>query len=104
MQWALTRLALQAARRTWLQVGGPKPVEIEAETRKNRCQKTTRFRHRFWKGSDLVLDGFLVGFLIKNAYQKRREENRPTGVLYCKKQYKIDVGTFAANGFFNQNR
>ena len=37
MQWGLTRLALQAAQQTWLQVGGPRPSQIEAETRKNRC-------------------------------------------------------------------
>ena len=59
MQWALTRLALPAARRTWK----PKTPKIEAETRKNRCWKTTHFWHRFWKGSDLVLEWFLKGFL-----------------------------------------
>ena len=48
--------------RTWLGLGGPRPSQIEAETRKNRCWKTTRFWHRFLKGSDVVLEGFLEGF------------------------------------------
>ena len=58
MQWDLTRLALQAARRTWRL----KPSQIEAKSLKNRCLKTSCFWHRFFKGSDLVLEGFLVGF------------------------------------------
>ena len=70
MQWALTRLALQAARRTWLHLGGPRGSKIEAKTLKNRCWKTTRFQHRFWKGSDLVLEGFLVGFSNRKCMQK----------------------------------
>ena len=28
---------------TWLQVGGPRPSNIEAKTRKNRCKKPTSF-------------------------------------------------------------
>ena len=32
---------------TWLQLGSPRGSKIEARTRKNRCQKTTRFQHRF---------------------------------------------------------
>ena len=35
--WGLTRLALQAAQRTWLPVGSPRGTKIEAETPKNRC-------------------------------------------------------------------
>ena len=70
MQWDLTRQALQAARRTWLHLGGPRPSEIEAETRKNRCWKATRFWDLFLKGSDIVFQGFLVGCLDQNCIQK----------------------------------
>ena len=48
---------------TWLHLGGPRPSKIEAEAVKNRCSKTTRFWHRFLKGLDVVLEGFLIGFL-----------------------------------------
>ena len=47
---------------TWLHLGGPRPSQIEAKTSKNRCWKSTRFRHRFLKGLDLVLEGFLDDF------------------------------------------
>ena len=70
MQWDLTRLALPAARRTWLHLGSPRPSEIEAKTRKNRCWKTTRFWDRFCKGSDIVFQGFLVGLLDPKSMQK----------------------------------
>ena len=41
----------------------PQTSKIEPKTRKNRSLKTIRFWHRFWKGLDVVLEGFLVGFL-----------------------------------------
>merc|ERR1712094_27276 len=47
---------------TWLQLGGPRDSEMEARPPKNRCQKTMRFGYRFWKGSDLVSEGFLTDF------------------------------------------
>ena len=43
MQWDLTRLALQAARRTWFQVGEPSGSKIEAETTENDVER----RHIF---------------------------------------------------------
>ena len=52
---------------TWLQVGGPRPSKIEAETRKNRCWKKHGFWHRFSKSSDLVLERFLVGFFDRKC-------------------------------------
>ena len=65
---------------TWLQVGGPRSSKIEAETRKKRCWKTTHFWHRFWKGSGLVLEGFLRVFLsekwmhlAKTRFSRKRE-------------------------------
>ena len=49
-------------RPTWLQIGGPRPSKMKAEILKNRCWKSTYFQHWFFKGSDVVLEGFLVGF------------------------------------------
>ena len=93
MQWDLTRLALPAARRTWLHLGGPRPSEIEAKTRKNWRWKTTRFWDRFCKGSDIVFQGFLIGFLDpKSIAKKQLEEKRPRPILHCKHQYEINVG------------
>ena len=43
---------------TWLQVGGPRGSKIEAEPRKNRCRKTTRFRDRFLGCPGMVFEGF----------------------------------------------
>ena len=41
----------------------PKRLQNRGRYMKNRCWKTTRFLHRFLKGSDFVLGRFLVGFL-----------------------------------------
>ena len=60
---------------TWLQVGGPRGSKIEAKTRKNRCWKTTRFRHRFLEGSDVVLGRFLVGFGDQKCMRKVMSRN-----------------------------
>ena len=57
---------------TWLQVGGPRGFKIEAKTLKNRCWKTTHFQHRFWRGSELVLEEFLVGFLEPKCMPKAK--------------------------------
>ena len=48
---------------TWLHLGGPRGSKIKAQTWKNRCWKTIRFRHRFWRRSGLVLQAFLKRFL-----------------------------------------
>ena len=48
---------------------GPRRSKIEAEAWKKRCWKTTHFRHRFWKGSGLVLEGFW-GRLFKGKLTK----------------------------------
>ena len=63
MQWGLTRLALQAARRTWLHLGGPTPSKIEAKTWKIRCSKMMRFSHRLFSGWDFVSAWFFRCFL-----------------------------------------
>ena len=52
-------------RPTWLHLGLPRCSKIKAETSKNRCSKTIRFQHRFFKGSDVVLEGFFVGYGIR---------------------------------------
>ena len=41
--------------------------KMDAKIDKNGIQKTTRFRHRFLKGSDLVFEGFLDAFWRKNT-------------------------------------
>ena len=50
----------------WSQLGSKLEAQEAPKSRprpeRKRCWKTTRFRHRFLKGSDLVLGGFLVGF------------------------------------------
>ena len=100
MQWDLTRLALRAARRTWLHLGGPRGSKIEAETRKNRCWKTSHFRHRFLEGSDLILERFLVGFLdllrpLAHVCRKWSDVNK-TSVLVVRKRHRhfCDIGDF----------
>ena len=66
------RKVLGPKRPTWLHLGGPRGSKIEAQTPKNRCWKTTHFQHRFWRGSDLVLEGFLVGFLEQKCMPKAK--------------------------------
>ena len=69
MRWALTRLALQASRRIWFHPGEPRGSQIEAETSKNRFEKTTYFWHWFLKGSDLVLEGCSVCFFESKMHE-----------------------------------
>ena len=65
MQWGLTRPALWAARRTWRS----KTLQNRIQTYKNQCQKTMRFRHRFFHRSGLVSEWFWDVFF--------RAETRP---------------------------
>ena len=53
MQWGLTRLALQAARRTWR----PKRLHNRVQNSKNQCWKTTHFWHRFFHDFASFLEG-----------------------------------------------
>ena len=43
----------------------------------------------------IVFNRFLDGFLDPKSMEKQHEEKRPRAILYCKNQYKIDVGAFA---------
>ena len=56
-------------RPTWLHVGGPRGSKIEAETLKSRRLKPTRFWHRFFKGSDLVLEWFSGGLGVRKCME-----------------------------------
>ena len=48
-------------------LGGPRGCKIEAETRKNRRRKTTRFGHRFLQGFDLRFPMIFGWFFEGNA-------------------------------------
>ena len=85
---------------TWLHLGSPRTSKIEAETRKNRCWKTTHFRHRFLEGSDLILERFLVGLLdlsrpLAHVCRKWSDVNK-TSVLVVRKRHRhfCDIGDF----------
>ena len=68
---------------TWLHCGGPKPSKIHPKTCKMRCQKTTRFSNRFWKGSGLVLEGFLRFF--------KRQIRANCKSIFLAKTWKISI-------------
>ena len=85
---------------TWLHLGGPRGSKIEAETRNNQCWKTTHFRHRFFEGSDLIFERFLVGFLdlsrpLAHVCRKWSDVNK-TSVLVVRKRHRhfCDIGDF----------
>ena len=80
---------------TWLQVGGPRVSKIEAKIEKIDIKKQHVFEIDFWVARAWFLRGFWIVFWIPNPCKKQLEEKRPRAILYCKNQYKIDVGAFA---------
>ena len=80
---------------TWLQVGGPRASKIEAKIEKIDIKKQHVFEIDLWVARAWFLIGFWMVFWIPNPCKKQDEEKRPRAILYCKNQYKIDVGAFA---------
>ena len=89
---------------TWLQVGGPRASKIEAKIEKIDIKKQHVFEIDFWVARAWFLIGFWMVFWIPNPCKKQHEEKRPRAILYCKNQYKIDVGAFATEALWSKNR
>ena len=87
---------------TWLQVGSPRGFKIEAQTRKNRCQKATHIQHRFFHGSDFVLGGFLVGILNRIWMRKRIWRKAPESHFVLEKPIRNRCRRFCNRGISKQ--
>ena len=88
---------------TWLQVWGPSPSKIEAETWKSRCWKKHRFWHRFLRGSDFVLGGFLIGFLDPKCMRKAIWRKVPDKQKVLEKPIRNRCRRCCNKAFFEQN-
>ena len=84
--WALTRLALQAARRTWrpkrLQKGGRNPKKSMLKNNRFSTSIFEGFGHRFGRI-------FGMFFEAKKACEQLNEEKCPTSQKYCKNELSI---------------
>ena len=75
------------------------PPKSRPKCEKIDIKKQHVFEIDFWIARAWFLRGFWMVFWIPNPCKKQLEEKRPRAILYCKNQYKIDVGAFATEAF-----